>query len=231
MGPTREQLLSLVETIGVGVTLVHVPDPDDPESMRILLNNPAASEASQADLRPMVGKLFLEAFPAIRGTPFPDLYARVVREQTVVELPDIAYGDALVPEAVFSVRLCPLPGNLVLGEYVNKTLQERAEARLRRFNEALEDLVAKRTLALEMSQEALERVSWVAAHDLQTPLFTIAGYLGAILEELEQRGDDELTPMVRRAEAAATRLRERVIQLIRESPAEIIPESTPRPER
>ncbi len=126
MQPTSEHLIALCDLLSVGLSVVHVPDPDDPETMRMVYDNPAASRASETDLRAVVGMRFLEAFPGLRGSPFPELYARVVREQSIIALPDIVYGDEVVPEAAYSVRPCPLPGNRVAGEYVSVTPQRRA---------------------------------------------------------------------------------------------------------
>jgi len=214
MQPTRDQLFALCDDLSVGLSVVHVPDPDDPESMRIVYANPAASRVAETDIRGVVGCLFLEAFPGLRGSQFPELYARVVREQTIISLPDIVYGDDIVPEAAFAVRLYPLPGSLVAGEYVNVTQQRQAERKLHALNTALVELVSQRTASLEASTRKLERVEHAAAHELQGPVWTIIGYLGVIRESVSQlSGDAEILKMLDRAEIAAGQLRSRIASL------------------
>jgi signal transduction histidine kinase len=134
---SHAELADIVHRVGVGLTAVRVPVGGDPEAMRIELNNPAASEASAAELAPLIGKGFLEAFPMVRDTPFPALYRRVSDGGDPVELPEIRYGDERVPDAVFQVSLQPSAGRIVLGQYVNVTQARRAQARFRQlFEEA-----------------------------------------------------------------------------------------------
>lgn len=134
---SHAELADIVRQVGIGLTAVRVPVADDPDAMCIELNNPAASEASGADLSPMIGMGFLEAFPMARDTPFPALYRQVVEGGETVELPEIRYGDEQVPDAVFQVGLHPAAGRLVLGLYTNVTAARHAQARFRQlFEEA-----------------------------------------------------------------------------------------------
>ncbi len=192
------QLEAIAHMVGVGLSVIHLVDPEDPETWRILYNNPAASAASQADLSPVIGMLFLEAFPPVRGTPLVDWYRQVLDTGETMHLPELRYGDEHVPDAAFQVRLDPLPGGCVLGQYINVTLQRRAEGELRALNQALEAKVAARTRALEISREVIRDVASASAHDLQTPLRHIRHQL----IELSQVED---TRAAREAIAAAVR--------------------------
>lgn len=154
----------------VGYSVIELVDPDDADTWVIRANNAAASLNSQADISHVVGQHFLEAFPAIRGTPFVDWYREVDAGQQSMELPEIRYGDHNVPDAAYRVWLEPLPSRCVLGQYVNVTLQRRAEGRLRALNASLEETVATRTAELRTSRRVLREVTYAAAHDLQTPV-------------------------------------------------------------
>lgn len=154
----------------VGYSVIELVNPADPETWVIRANNAAASLNSQADIGHVVGQYFLEAFPAIRGTPFVEWYRRVDAEGESMELPEIRYGDENLPDAAYRVWLEPLPGGCVLGQYINVTLQRRAEGRLRALNASLEAMVATRTAQLNTSQRMLREVTYAAAHDLQTPV-------------------------------------------------------------
>lgn len=154
----------------IGYSVIELVDPSDPETWIIRANNAAASLNSQADISQVVGQRFLAAFPAIRGTPFIDWYRSVQTGGESMELPELRYGDENVPDAAYRVWLEPLPHRCVLGQYVNVTLQRRAEGHLRALNASLEATVAARTAELRTSRRMLREVTYAAAHDLQTPL-------------------------------------------------------------
>ncbi len=154
----------------VGYSVIELVDPGDPETWVIRANNGAASLNSQVDIGHVVGQRFLEAFPAIRGTPFIGWYRDVEAGGRSMELPEVRYGDEHLPDAAYRVWLEPLPGRCVLGQYVNVTLQRRAEGHLRALNASLEATVATRTAELRTSRRMLREVTYAAAHDLQTPV-------------------------------------------------------------
>lgn len=154
----------------VGFSIVELVDPEDPDTWLIRANNAAASEASQADVSQYVGQPLLVAFPMLRETPFIDWYREVARTGDEMELPELRYGDDNVPDAAYRVWLQPLPARCVLGQYVNVTLQRRAEGRLRALNASLERQVQRRTAELRASKQTISEIAYAAAHDLQTPL-------------------------------------------------------------
>ncbi len=167
---SEAQLRATFLSARVGYSVIELVAPDDPETWVIRANNRAASLNSQADLAPVVGQRLLEAFPPMRDSPFIGWYQKVHRTGQPQELPEIRYGDEQVPDAAFRVWLDPMPGDCVLGQYVNVTLQRQAEGRLRALNASLEAQVAARTAALTASRRMLGEITYAAAHDLQTPL-------------------------------------------------------------
>ena len=201
-----EAFIALAELVKVGISVIELVDPDDPETWMIGFNNAAAADASQFDVRTLRGTRFLESFPAVRGTPFIDWYREVHESGQEQEIPEIRYGDQNVPDAAFRVWLTPLPGRLVLGQYVNVTMQRRAEGQLRALNRELEALVDQRTEALKGSLDVLRQVSYATAHDLQTPLVQILR-LGRLLgSHAEAPADADLATLVQVAEGAKQRL-------------------------
>lgn len=158
------------ELARVGFSIVELVEPEVPETWVIRANNAAASEASQADVSQFVGQHLLIAFPMLRETPFIDWYRQVWRTGEELELPELRYGDDNVPDAAYRVWLQPLPARCVLGQYVNVTLQRRAEGRLRALNASLEQQVERRTAELQASKQMVAEIAYAVAHDLQTPL-------------------------------------------------------------
>jgi len=198
--------LALADLVRVGISVIDLVDPHDPETWTIQFNNAAAAEASQFDVRPLQGTRFLESFPAVRGTPFVDWYREVQLSGEEREIPEIRYGDDNVPDAAFRVWLTPLPGTLVLGQYVNVTLQRRAEGRLMLLNEQLSALVEERTEALRDSLDMLQQVSYASAHDLQTPIVQILRLAKLLETEVGEAGAEDLADLQAGARSAKQRL-------------------------
>lgn len=201
-----QQLQAIADLSQVGYSVVELSDPSDAETWVIRYNNQAASTASQMDLAPLVGKRFLAAFPAIRGTPFIDWYRQVLSSGQPLEVPEIRYGDEHVPEAAYRVWLSSLPGNFVLGQYVNVTLQRRAEGRLRKLNASLEQQVAERTAELQASRQVLREVTYASAHDLKSPLRHLQLYLDQLRDTPEEDLGQVVDAMSQALERGVARL-------------------------
>lgn len=201
---------AVARLVNVGVSVIELVQPEAPETWVITFNNPAASEASRADLAPFQGMRFLEAFPAVAGTPLIDWYREVLRTGEEKELPELVYGDANVPEAAFRVWLSPLVGRSVLGQYVNVTEQRRAEGELRRVNAALEARVERRTRELRRAEQKIADVAYAAAHDLQTPLQQVL-----LLSELASEGaNDDVKKHLDAMASEVVRMRRKVSALL-----------------
>ena len=67
-------------------------------------------------------------------------------------------------------------GLLVTTAIRDATDQVESEAKIRRINTELEKRVAKRTVEITRSNEALRQFAWAASHDLQEPIRTVLAY-------------------------------------------------------
>ena len=144
------------------------------------------------------------------------------------DIPDRAGARALTGETVdFESTLCgralasraePLRNHQgeivgVVGVIFDVTDRKRAEEEARRLNSELERRVQDRTAELEDALREMNAFSYTIAHDLRSPLRTIASGTDIILEESENLGE-EAREWGRRINEEATRMDELVSGLL-----------------
>ena len=126
-------LATVLGELNVGLLVYRLETPDDPASLRLLYANRAASDATRADLGPLVGKRIGEAFPALADTELPALYAEVARSGRSRNVGAIEYpGDGTLGHAYYAVKAFPMPSGCVGVAFENITVRKQLEDLLRR---------------------------------------------------------------------------------------------------
>jgi PAS domain S-box-containing protein len=103
----------IVHHMQIGLSVWSVGDPDDIDSVRLVIHNPAAEPIARRSLEGCVGKSFREIFPLGGGSPIEGLLLEVARDGNVREaLVERSQNPAHATRAV-SAKAFPLPGGRV----------------------------------------------------------------------------------------------------------------------
>ncbi len=131
-------LANVVENMPAGFYAWRLEDADDVSSLRLVATNPAAGVLTNAPMEDVLGKTMPEAFPGLMETQVPQIYANVARTGESVELGEVVYGDARVPDSVFFVRAFGLPDRTAGITFENITQRKLNELQLQRLANELQ---------------------------------------------------------------------------------------------
>ncbi len=154
----------IVSELPVGIAVLSLDDPRDPEGWRIVELNPAGLRLSAARGENIAGRRLLDFAPELRGSDLARACAEALRSDQDIEIADFASQER-APGSRFSIRVFPLGAPLVGLAFEDVTARAMAEE------------------ALARSNAELTQFAYVASHDLQAPLRKAA----AFAEQLRRR--------------------------------------------
>jgi PAS domain S-box-containing protein len=93
-----------------------------------------------------------------------------------------------------------------IGLFQDITARKQAEEEIRKLNSELEQRVRERTLQLENTNKELEAFSYSVSHDLRAPLRGIDGWSQALLEDYQDKLDDQGRQYIGRVRSETQRM-------------------------
>lgn len=124
----------------VGMVVLHLENPRDPKTFKIIDINPAAAFLTGTTLEALRGRTLAD-FPKLLKTPFPVSCQDALRAQEPRNLGEITYGDERIREGIYDVRVFPLSLDFLGVAFENVTDQRRSERALRESEERFRLLI------------------------------------------------------------------------------------------
>lgn len=152
--------------------------------------NPAANKLLGIDHSQFIEKTIEEAFPPLAQTEVPQRYRDAAAQGIPWSTEQINYEDGRVSGAFEVKAFQTTPGNMV-AIFADITARKRAEEEILKLNTELEQRVRERTTQLETTIKELEAFSYSVSHDLRAPLRGIDGWSQALLEDYQDKLDEQ----------------------------------------
>lgn len=165
---SQDQFAKMLEASPMGLMIVVIDDPDNPDAWRIGYLNRAAFTHTGVVPDESIGKLHKEVYPAARERGYVALFARVARTGTGEGYEDMYYEDGRISGA-FAGYVDKIAPNAVAVWFENVTKRREIEANAARAemfaqqSQQRADLLAQLEAAHMKAQESLDTYDLVAS--------------------------------------------------------------------
>jgi PAS domain S-box-containing protein len=143
----EQQLQLFVDVVRhtqVGIVVWQLENPHDPASFRLLIANPAASEATGINFEQMIGTTMGESFPMLLKTELVEQYINVINSGQSIDLGEVPYDQDGITAGTYSLKAFALPNQCLGLSFENITARKSTEAQLQKsqyFNQQIAETV------------------------------------------------------------------------------------------
>ena len=177
----------IIGYIPIGLYALHLENPDDIRSFKIILGNAAIEKTIGVKPELLVGKYFIDISPETFETGRVEDFRQIILSGQSREL-GVSYhpGNALLPENYYNVSAFPLPGNCIGVVLENVTERIRTENKIKEANTFLNSIL----------ENIPDMIFVKDAQELRFLRFNKAGeaLLGYSRDELIGKNDDDFFP-------------------------------------
>lgn len=187
----RTKLKSMLESISDGFNSFD-------RDFRYTYVNPAAAKTLHTTPEQLLGACLWDKWPMAEDSIFGREFRRSLAEGVPIQF------EGYYPEPLntwFDIRCYPSDEGLSVF-FSDITEHKRAELEIQRLNEDLKT----RAAALEAANKELEAFSYSVSHDLRAPLRSIDGFSRILLEDYDDKLDDEGRECLQTVRAASQRM-------------------------
>ncbi|MBE9179548.1 PAS domain-containing protein [Oculatella sp. LEGE 06141] len=124
-----QRYADIVKSTQLGLAVWQLQDLDNPDSLQLLLANPASNQILGTDFEALVGSTIAESFPSLAGSNLVREYAEVIKTGQTKDIDEVHYDDERI-SGVFSIKAFPLPNHCVGVAFESITQRRQMEKAL-----------------------------------------------------------------------------------------------------
>lgn len=168
----------------------------------------------------LIGKTPFEVFPSLRNEIVFENMQRALHGEKVRAADNEIYvpskNESVWASSIYSPHYTA--DNEISGVIITVTDvsdRKKYEQEILQLNESLEQKVVERTSALNAVNKELESFSYSVSHDLRAPLRAIDGFSAALLEDYEEKLDEEGKNYLNRVRSASQKMAQLIDDLLK----------------
>lgn len=171
---SEQQFRSSLDTMLEGIQIINF-------GWRYLYVNEAVAKQGKYPREELLGHTMMEKYPGIEKTELFSILRQCMSERVSKSMDnEFVYPDG--SKDWFELSIHPVPeGILILS--INITERRKAEEKIKKLNDELEQKVRERTAQLESANKELEAFTYSVSHDMRAPLRAVNGYARMIEED------------------------------------------------